>query len=114
MRRVEAFVAERREAATDATREEGTIHEKGDAQRQQEEVNDSTGDMDALMEEMTEAISQSEREAATAQTNAIGDAPEMQEMREAETTLAKEAKRKATAMRRASNFLQAMGSPGGE
>jgi len=60
--------------------------------------------MDALMETVAKAISQSEREAAAAHADAIGDAPEMREIREAEATLAKEAKRKAAAMRRASNY----------
>ena len=70
--------------------------------------------MDALMAVVAEAISQSERKAATAPADAKGDAPEMREMLEAETTQAREAEREAAAKRRASNFLQAMGSPGGE
>jgi hypothetical protein len=80
-----------------------------DAQRQHEEVNDSTVDMDVLMEAVAAAISQSEREATAAHAEATGEAPEMSEMREA-----REAEREADDMRRAKNFLLTMGTFGGE
>ena len=72
-------------------------------------MNDSTEDIDALMETMAEAISQSEREAAAAKADASRDAPEMREMREA-----RDAEQEAAAMRRTNNLLHAMRSPGGE
>jgi len=109
-RRMVAFVAERREAATDATREEGARHEEGEAQRHQEEADDSTKNM-GMNKGHEEAISQAEREAAAAHADATRDA---QKMPGAEITQTKEAKREADAKRRASNFLQAMGNPRGE
>ena len=87
-RRVEAFVVERSGAAADAAREEGTRREEGEAQQKQEEVGDSPEDMDALMEAVAEAISQTEREAATAHADATRD---VRGMREAEATLTREA-----------------------
>jgi hypothetical protein len=87
-RRVEAFVVKRSGAAADATREAGTRREEGEAQQKQEEVGDSPEDMDALMEAVAEAISQTEREAATAHADATRD---VRGMREAEATLTREA-----------------------
>jgi len=109
-RRVEAFVAERSRAAEDATREEGTRFKEGEAQQQQEEADDSPKNMDALMEAVAEAISQTEREAAAAQADATGDVRETQE---AEAARTREAEREADARRRASNFLQSMRNLGG-
>jgi hypothetical protein len=66
--------------------------------------------MDALMEAVEEAISQTEREVAAAQVDATEDVWELQE---AEATLTRETEREADARRRAIIFLQSMGNPGG-
>jgi hypothetical protein len=60
--RVEAFVTERNEGTSAATREERARHEEGDEQQQLEEVDDLPEDMDALMDAVAKAISQTERE----------------------------------------------------
>jgi hypothetical protein len=100
-RRVEAFVGGRSETATGAAREEGMRREEGVAQQHLEEGDASEEDMYALMEAVAEAISQTEREAATAQAEATGEVPPR---REAEAALTREEEREAEARRRASNF----------
>ncbi len=62
------------------------------------------------MEAVAKAISQTERHASATH---MGDAGEGREMREPEATLTTKEEREAEARRRAGNFLQAMGNPGG-
>ncbi len=81
---MEAFVTERSGETTAQASVERKRQEEGDAQPHQEEGDDSPEDMDALMEAVAKAISQTEREAVATH---VGDAREWREMRETEATL---------------------------
>ena len=107
---MEAFVAEGSRTVSSTSREEGERREEGDTRQREEEEEASPEDMDALMEVVAEAISQTEREAAAAQGDATTD---VRGMREAEATRNKEVEREAESRRRAEICLQAMGNHGG-